>query len=86
MQTIKVCNATEAKNMHRYTNIKRKLLRTNAWIWFNKQCQIKGLIPNYAHIKVKGNSIAAQKTQQQAIRSRISNEIKFQYAKIKKIK
>jgi ATP-dependent Lon protease len=49
--------------------------------WFNKQCQIKGLIPNYAHIQVKGNDIAAQKTQHQAIRSRISNEIKFQYAK-----
>jgi hypothetical protein len=80
MQNIKICNAIQASTVHQYTNIKRKLLRANACLWFNKQCQIKGLTPNYANIKIKGNTIATQKTQEQAIKcTRIGNGIKLKF-------
>jgi len=36
---IKFINAKQAKEVHAYKNIKRKLYKTNAAIWFNKTCR-----------------------------------------------
>jgi len=35
---VKFINAKQAKEVHTYKNIKRKLYKTNAAIWFNKTC------------------------------------------------
>jgi hypothetical protein len=37
---IKLVNAQQAKLVYNYTNIKQKLHKTNASIWFNKICKI----------------------------------------------
>jgi hypothetical protein len=62
-------------------NTKRKLLRTNAHIWFNQTCQNRNIIPKYANIAIKGTSRAIKLTQKQAIKLRIKNEIKYLYVK-----
>ena len=38
----KYVDAKQAKLIHKYRNIKEKLLRTNASIWFNKICNAEG--------------------------------------------
>jgi hypothetical protein len=62
-------------------NTKRKLLRTNAHIWFNQTCQNRNIIPRYANITQRGTSNATKLTQRQAIKLRIKNEIKYLYIK-----
>ena len=42
---IKFINAKQATEIHAYKNIKRKLYKTNAAIWFNKTCRVKQLTP-----------------------------------------
>jgi len=39
MKNLKFINAKQAKNAYEYKNIKRKLHRTIAAIWFNKTCK-----------------------------------------------
>jgi hypothetical protein len=85
MRCIKINNAIQAKVVHQYKNTKRKLLRVNAGIWFNKKCPERGLTPISVKIKISGNNIATQKTHQQATRCRINNEIKFLFAKKRKL-
>ena len=48
---------------------------------FNKTCRIKQLTPNYINIRVKGNNPKSERTKKSAIRYRINQELKFQYAK-----
>jgi len=48
---IKFIKAKQAKGIHLYKNIKRKLYRTNAAVWYNKTCRDKQLTPNYISIK-----------------------------------
>jgi len=43
----KISNAQQAKQIHRYKNIKVKLCRKNAAIWYNKTCTHKQLTLNY---------------------------------------
>jgi hypothetical protein len=42
---------------HQYKNIKTKLYKNNAAIWYNKTCRMKQLTPSYISIKVNGSSI-----------------------------
>jgi hypothetical protein len=67
--------------MNRYLNIKKKLLITNANIWFNKQALTRKVTPKYVKVKVSGNSLQAIKTQKTAEYIRIKNELKFLYKK-----
>jgi hypothetical protein len=39
--------AKQAKDTYNYRNIKQKLHKTTAAIWFNKTCRERGLTPNY---------------------------------------
>jgi len=43
-QNITICDAKQAKQTHQYKNIKTKLYKNNAAIWYNKTCRIKQLI------------------------------------------
>ena len=46
-QTIKFCNAKQAKQTHQYKNIKTKLYKNKAAIWYNKTCRMKQQTPKY---------------------------------------
>jgi hypothetical protein len=65
---VKLINAQEAKPIDHYQNIKQKLHRTNASIWFNKICKTERLTPNYIHITVNGNNQKGTKTKNMAIK------------------
>ena len=79
--SVKICTAEQAKNIHQYKNNKLKLHKTNAAIWYNKSCRMKGLTLKYISIKVSGNNMRSKYTTSNAIRYRINQEIKFLYAK-----
>jgi hypothetical protein len=53
---IKYACAKQAKEFFTYKNIKRRLYRTTATIWFNKTCRLKHLTPTFMSIKINGNS------------------------------
>jgi hypothetical protein len=50
---LKFANAKQAKETYEYRNIKQKLHKTTAAIWFNKTCRERGIKPNYINIKKK---------------------------------
>ena len=81
MKDLKLIEASQAKLVNRYINTKRKLLTTNAHIWFNRTCQNKNITPRYANLKLKGSNNATKLTQKQLIKIRINNELKFLYIK-----
>ena len=80
-EKLKICNAQQAKIWNIYKNTKLKLLKTNATIWFNKICRIRGLKPNYIKLTINGKTQRDKKTITNAIRFRINQEIKFLYCK-----
>jgi hypothetical protein len=41
MNNIKFINARQAKEIYQYKNIKEKLHKTNAAIWYNKICKLQ---------------------------------------------
>ena len=45
-QNIKICNAEQAKHLYRYKNIKTKLYKRNAAIWYNKTCRVLSQRPH----------------------------------------
>jgi len=49
---IKFISAKQTKETYQYRNIKGKLYKTNAAIWYNKICREKQLEPNYISIKI----------------------------------
>ena len=52
----KFANAQQAKQIYQYKNIKEKLYKTNAAIWYNKTCRQKRLMPYYVSIKIDHNN------------------------------
>jgi len=50
-------NAKQASIIYEYKNIRRKLYKTNAAIWFNKTCRLKEIKPNYIGIRINGSDI-----------------------------
>ena len=50
---IKIITAKQAKITHTYNNIKLKLLKCNASIWFNRKCNTNNLTPKYTHFNTK---------------------------------
>jgi hypothetical protein len=54
VELVSVCqfvNAQQAKQIYRYKNIKEKLYKTKATVWYNTVCKHKQLTPNYIFIK-----------------------------------
>ena len=83
--SLKVIDAKQVKDIYRYKNIRRKLYRINAAIWYNKTCRQGQLISAYVNIRINGKKQQCQKTLRTANQYRINQEIKFLYTK-KKIK
>jgi hypothetical protein len=77
MNKIKFIEDVHARLAYQYINMKRKQLRTNAHIFFNRMYQNKNSIPNYAKINIKNTSKAVEQTQGQTTKLRINNEIKY---------
>jgi hypothetical protein len=78
---IKFVDAKQAKCIHNYRNIKKKLQRSNASIWFNKVRRSEHLEPKYIEIKINGNSERSHITRKAAIKYRINAELKHLYKK-----
>jgi hypothetical protein len=53
---LKFISAKQAKEIYKYKNIKQKLHKTTAAIWFNKTCREKGIKPSYINIKINGTN------------------------------
>jgi hypothetical protein len=81
MNNLKFAEAVQAQLVNQYINMKRKLLRTNAHIKFNRTCQSKNIITNYAKIKINCTSRAAKQTQKQIKKLRINNGLIYLYPK-----
>jgi hypothetical protein len=74
--------ARQANTIHKYKDLKLKIMNCNANIYFNRQCLIKRVTPNYANkIKISHTSPAAATTQKKTQIQRIKDEIKFLYKK-----
>ena len=58
LKNIKLC---DAQQVYHYKNIRLKLCKNNAVIWFNKTCKAKRLTPTYANIKIKVDNPRCQK-------------------------
>ena len=80
-KSLKFVNAKQANIIYEYKNIRRKLYKTNAAIWFNKTCRLKEIKPKYIGIKINGNNKQCHNTTKMAIKYRINQEIKFLYTK-----
>jgi hypothetical protein len=62
MYNIKIINAQQAKIINNFKNLKEKVLRDNAAMWFNKTCRARQLTPKYINIKVNGHSRQSENT------------------------
>jgi hypothetical protein len=82
---IKFVCAKQAKHIYEYKNIKRRLHKTTAAIWYNKTCKEKQISPNYISIKINGNNRQSTNTLKAATQYRIKQEIKFLYIKKQKL-
>jgi hypothetical protein len=80
-EIVRIMDAERASLLNNFKNTKGKLLRTNAAIWFNKMCKIRQLKPNYINIRISGKKQQDKRTTTQAIRYRITQEIRFLYCK-----
>jgi len=79
-QKVKV-NARQATSIHKYKNLRQKLLQCNANIFFNKQCLIHKVTPTYAKIHIPYTSPASITSQRKTQLLRIKEEIRFLYKK-----
>ena len=66
---LKFSDTKQARDIYNYKNIKRKLYRTNAAIWYNKICRQKQLTPAYINIRIKGKNQQCQNTLRRSIPS-----------------
>jgi hypothetical protein len=78
---IKYVDAKQEKLIRNYRNIKEKLKKTNASIWFNKVCKAEQLQPQYINVKISGTNKRSHDTKKAAIRYRINAELKYLYKK-----
>jgi len=61
--------ASQAKCIYSYKNLREKVQRCCANIYFNRQCLKLGVIPKYAQIKVPYTSPASKTTQKKKVHS-----------------
>ena len=73
--------ASQAKAINQFKNLRTKVAKCSANIYFNQQCLHNKIIPKYAQLKVPNTSPASQSTAQKARIMRIEEELKFLYKK-----
>jgi len=52
----KLIDVKQAKVIYQFNNIKKKVYRTNAAIWYNKTCRLGRLTSAYINIRINGNN------------------------------
>ena len=77
--------ASQANSNHLYRNLREKIQRCCASIFFNQQCIQLGVTAQYARIKIPNTSPAAAFTQKKSQLMCIKDEIKFLYKKKDKL-
>jgi hypothetical protein len=60
---VKCVNAEQAGGIYKFRNIKQKLHKTIAAIWYNKTCREKNIKPNYINIRINGNNKRPRNTE-----------------------
>jgi hypothetical protein len=60
MSLIKIDLASQARSINQYKNLRTKVMKCCANIYFNRECLIKKIIPNYAKIKIPYTSPATK--------------------------
>ena len=75
----------EAMTVIHYKNVRTKVLKCCANIYFNWQCLIKKVIPKYANIGIPHTSPATNITQKKIHTIQLKDEIKFLYKKKEKL-
>jgi len=71
--------------MHGSMNIKWKLYKRNAAIWFNKICRDKELTPTFRNIRINGNNRQSINAIRAGVCYQLNQEIKFLYVKKQKL-
>ena len=80
MTHLKIVNASRGP-IHKYEDLKRKLYKCNANIYFNQQCLKQHLTPSYARIKIPNTAPAHKYTQHKIPTIRIKDEIRYLHCK-----
>jgi hypothetical protein len=81
MRNIKFANDKQAKEIDLYENIRTKLQKTKAAIWYDKTCKQLQLSPNCIHIQVSGSSRQSYNTLKTATQFHIKHTVKYLYVK-----
>ena len=76
----------QANTIILYKNLRPKLLKCCANIYFNKQCLSKTVIPEYDNTKFANTSPAAYITTKKTQITRVKDEVKFLFKKKEKLK
>jgi hypothetical protein len=79
---IKLIEVKDAKEMYQYKNVKSKLYRINAAIWYNKTCWQKQLTPTYIDVRINGRNQQSQRNLRTATQYHINQETKTERAAI----
>ena len=80
MNQLKVVAASQA-DIYKFKNLKEKLLKTNANIYFNKQCLTRQITPNFIKTKAPFSNHTQKQTKIKIQKLQLKDEIKFLYAK-----
>jgi hypothetical protein len=84
-QTWAQWDPSQARTIHQYKNLKTKVQKCCADIYFNKQCLATKITPNYANIKIPVASPASRVTQGEVHTIRLKDEIKYLHLKKEKL-
>jgi len=73
--------ASQAQNINQYKNLRTKVAKCCANIYFNKLYLYNKVVPKYAQLKIPKTSPASRSTAQKMLTMRIKEEIKFLHKK-----
>jgi len=64
MSSVKIISASQARSFNLHKNLSTKVMKCCANIYYNQQCLIKKIIPNYTKIKISYTSPATETTKE----------------------
>jgi len=81
MSSIQIITGSQVHDVNQHNNLKSKVLKCCANIYFNRQCLKQNLIPNYTKIKIPNTIPAATSKKHKIVKLRIRDKIKFLHMK-----
>jgi hypothetical protein len=76
---------SQAHSIRQYKNVRTKVLKCRADIFFNRQCLARKITPNYANIKIPVTSAASRVMQGKVHNIRLKDEVNYLYLKKEKL-